>query len=215
MPPAEGNSESSYNCRKSQPQRQCFSPKLQHVKRWPTHNFSSSVRSSSSLVCRSPATFRSLLTLLFKVFCLTSSTNGRTKVLRSVQHRQSMNTSSSSCSFVFGTGSLATWSRTEDRVMPKDEALRLPRDISTGKWEARGVKLVTILCQASRAADLEACSTCLKWAQQQTEDLCYGDRMVVLLQLFQKANQQLFGSACLESHKCHNFLLIPTWIRYL
>lgn len=79
-------------------------------------------------------------------------------------------------------------------------------------WEVIGESEMTLLCQASRAADLGACSTCLKWAQQQMEALCYGDRMVVLLQLFQKANQQLFGSACLESH---NFLSIPTWIRYL
>lgn len=94
------------------------------------------------------------------------------------------------------------------------------RGLATAKghqhWEVGGERSeMTLLCQASRAADLEACSTCLKWAQQQTEALCYGDRMVVLLQLFQKANQQLFGSACLESHKCHNFLSIPTWIRYL
>lgn len=43
--------------------------------------------------------------------------------------------------------------------------------------------------------------TFLKRAQQQTEALCYGDR-VILLQLLQQANQQLFGTACLESQKC-------------
>lgn len=172
-----------------------------------THNFSNSVRSSSSVLCRSPDVWASFLTLLFRVFCLASSTNGRTKFTRSVQQRQIRNTSSSSCSFVSGTGSLATWSRTEDRVIPKDDALRLPRDISTEKWEAKEVKLVDFFFFRG------VLFTFLKRAQQQTEALCYGYR-VILLQLLQQANQQLFGTACLESRKM-NFLAISIWIIHL
>lgn len=94
-----------------------------------THNFSSSVRSSSSLYL--PASPAISFLLLFRVFCLASWTKGLTKSVRSVQQRQSEKTSSSSCSLVCGRGSLATWSSTEDRVMPNDDALRLPRHSST------------------------------------------------------------------------------------
>lgn len=96
-----------------------------------THNFSSSVCNSFSFCSCSPATLLSSGSLLFRVFCLASSTKGLTKFVRSVQQRQSMNTSSSSCSLVWGRGSLATWSRADDKVMPNDDALRGPKRCKT------------------------------------------------------------------------------------
>lgn len=160
VPPAEGDSESSYNCRagKTSEVNLCISIWLYndtdqlvdilnaspsyHLFKFLTHNFNSSVCSSSS----SPATLLSYRALLFKVFCLASLTKGLTKFVRSVQQRHSRNTSSSSCSLVWGRGSLATWSSTEDRVMPRDDALRLPRLFSTKRQTRTTSKLEWWTC---------------------------------------------------------------------
>lgn len=107
-----------------------------------THNFRSSVRSSSSLSfpCLPTVLFAVLLCIsLFSRLCLTSWTKGLTKSIMSVQHRQNEKTSSSSCSLVWGRGSLATWSSTDDSAMPKDDALRPPRRTSTVRSEKKRI----------------------------------------------------------------------------
>lgn len=107
-----------------------------------THNFRSSVRSSSSLSfpCLPTVLFAvSLCISLFSRLCLTSWTKGLTKSIMSVQHRQNEKTSSSSCSLVWGRGSLATWSSTDDSAMPKDDALRPPRRTSTVRGEKKRI----------------------------------------------------------------------------
>lgn len=95
-----------------------------------TYNFSSSVCSSLSL---SPDALLTVCSPFLRECLFASPAKGLTKFISCVQQRQSMNMSSSSCSLVWGRGSLASWSRREDRVMPREEGLWFPRRSNTDR----------------------------------------------------------------------------------
>ena len=102
-----------------------------------TYNLSSSTLSSSSLFGRPLPPPRSVSLGHSSRgparLALASSTKGLTKAMRLVQQWQSGWKSSASCSLLRGVGSLDTCSSSVESTMPREEAFRSPRRISTGR----------------------------------------------------------------------------------